>query len=120
MTAKTFPRSRCGPAKTLECRGNLHTATGSARGEFSRPVKSVANWGRKKAGRGANRTGVIHEGDLMDTSIVPNPDLTNQSCCSERRRARVRSLPGYSARGSLAAALADVAHSSAQNSTVGL
>jgi len=29
---------------------------------FSRAAESVANWGRKKAGRGANRTGVIHEG----------------------------------------------------------
>ena len=54
---------------------------------------------------------MIHEGELMDASIVPDPDPTIQSCYSERRCARVCTLWGHSA-------LAAVAHTIAQNSTV--
>jgi len=34
----------------------------------------------KKPVAGANRTGTIHEGELMDASIVPNSDPAIQSC----------------------------------------
>ena len=87
------------------------TVYGRACAEFSRAVKSVANWGREKAGRCTNSTGVIHEGELMDASIVPNPDPTIQSCCSERRCAPA-GCPAP------AATVAAAAHTSTQNNTV--
>ena len=47
----------------------------------------------------------------MDASIVPNPDLTIQSCWAERRHA----LSGYPAP---AANIAAAAHTIAQNNTM--
>ena len=114
MTASAIPRSRWRPCHLFRApRASFAdllggTVYGRVRTEFSRVAKSVANWGREKAGRGSPRTGVIHEGQLMDSSIVPNPDPTIQSCCSER----------WCAPAGSAATIAAAAHTIAQNNTV--
>ena len=114
MTASAIPRSRWRTCHLFRApRGIVcgHSWRNGLRQSAHRNFRGLRNlWhtgGAKKAGRCTNSTGVIHEGEIMDFSIVPDPDPTIQSCWDERRCA----LSGYPAPAGSEATIAAAAQS---------